>query len=154
MDADLAVFILDSAGNVRGADDFIYFNNLKNNNGSVVHQGDNLTGEGDGDDEVVNINLEALDPGVARIDIYLDIYQAASKGQSLADVDNCFIRIVNDEDDSEIARFELTESLSGDTMLFGQLVRNGEAWEFVAKGDTRTAELGTIATEHGLRAAA
>lgn len=154
MDLDLAAFILDTSGNVRGKDDFIFFNNLKNNNGSVTHLGDNLTGAGEGDDEIITIDLDALDPGVASVDVYVNIYNATGKGQSLADIDNCFVRIVNDEDQHEIAKFEITEAMTGDTMLFGQLVRNGETWEFVAKGDTRVSDLGAIATEYGLRAAA
>ena len=154
MDADLALFTLNSNNQVRGADDFIYFGNLKNNSGSVVHHGDNLTGEGEGDDEVISVNLEALDPGVERVAIYLDIYQAAQKGQSLADIDNAHIRIVDEETGKEISRYDITEPLQGDTMYFGELNRTADGWTFTAKGETRTAELSAIVSEYGLQAAA
>lgn len=154
MDADLAVFALDKNGKVRGADDFIYFGNLKNNAGSIHHMGDNLTGEGEGDDEVVNIDLNGLDAGVESVAIYLDIYQAAQKGQSLADLDNCHIRVVNDADESEISRYDITEALTGDLMLFGHLTRTTDGWTFTADGQTRTAELTALVTEYGLQAAA
>ncbi len=153
MDADLALFTLDSNTKVRGADDFIYFGNLKNNSGSVQHQGDNLTGEGEGDDEVINVDLEGLDSGIERVAVYLDIYQAAKKGQTLADLDNCHIRIVDDETGKEISRYDITEPLEGDAMFFGELVRTEDGWTFTAKGETRTAELSVIVAEYGLQAA-
>ena len=154
MDADLALFTLDSNGKVRGADDFIFHGKLKNNSGSVEHLGDNLTGEGEGDDETILVDLAALDPGVEEIAIYLDIYQAAQKGQTLADLDNCHIRILNDEDGKEISRYDIKEALTGDTMLFGTLTKSAEGWSFTANGETRTAEMGAIVAEYGLQAAA
>ena len=154
MDADLSLFTLNANNQVRGSDDFIYFGNLKNNSGSVVHHGDNLTGEGEGDDEVISVNLEALDPGVTCVAVYLNIYQSAQKGQSLADIDNAHIRIVDEDSGKEISRYDINEDLSGDTLYFGELNRTEDGWTFTAKGETRTANLSTIVSEYGLQAAA
>ncbi len=154
MDADLCVFLLDANGKTRSADDFIYFGKLNNAAKTVVHQGDNLTGEGEGDDEVIDIDLETIDSSIHKVAIYMDIYQAAQKGQTLADLDNAFVRIVNSEGNFEISKYEITEPLTGDLMLFGELYRFEGGWEFKAVGSTRTAELSQVVAEYGLQAAA
>src|SRR3954451_9101151 len=103
MDLDLAAFLLDANGKLSGKGNFVYFGSKTSACGSVASQGDNLTGDGDGDDEVIKVNLATVPAGISEILFVASIYQAAQKGQSLKDLDNAFIRIVNEEGQQEIA---------------------------------------------------
>jgi len=137
-DLDASAFLLNEAGKVRSDSDFVYYNNLKAINGAVEHMGDNLTGEGEGDDEVVNLNLKQLeteDPGLVKISFVVTIHEAEARKQNFGQVNNAFIRIVNQDDNKEIVRFDLTEDYSMETaMIFGEVyLKNGE-WRFTAVG--------------------
>jgi len=137
-DLDASAFLLNEAGKVRSDGDFVYYNNLKAINGAVEHMGDNLTGEGEGDDEVVNLNLKQLeteDPDLVKISFVVTIHEAEARKQNFGQVNNAFIRIVNQDDNKEIVRFDLTEDYSMETaMIFGEVyLKNGE-WRFTAVG--------------------
>ena len=114
---------------------FVFFNNLKSPDGSVEHTGDNLTGEGEGDDEQIKVNLAGVPADVDKIVFPVSIYDAESRSQNFGQVRNAFIRIVNQADGTELARYDLSEDASTETaMVFGELYRNGAEWKFRAVG--------------------
>ncbi|GGL97101.1 TerD family protein [Nakamurella endophytica] len=151
-------FDLDASALALGADHrivsdqhFVFFNNLRSPDGSIEHLGDNLTGEGEGDDEQINVNLAAVPPEVSSIVFPVSIYEADSRGQSFGQVRNAFIRVVNQADQSELARYDLTEDASTETaMVFGELYRNGAEWKFRAIGQGYASGLAGIARDFGV----
>ncbi|HYW14664.1 MAG TPA: TerD family protein [Allosphingosinicella sp.] len=150
-DLDCSVFVLGESGKVRNDQDFIYFNNLSGAGGAVVHQGDNLTGEGEGDDEVVVVSLSQLPQDVARITFAVTIYEAEQRKQNFGMVSNAFIRVVNGDGGTEIARYDLSEDASTETaMIFGELYRHSGEWKFKAIGQGFAGGLGPLARSMGV----
>lgn len=150
-DLDATAFLLNAAGAVRSDGDFIYYNNLTSADGSVVHQGDNLTGEGEGDDEQVAVNLAAVPADVERVAFCVTIHEADSRGQNFGMVSNAFIRVVNAADNNEIARYDLSEDASTETaMIFGELYRADADWKFRAVGQGFAGGLGPLAQAYGV----
>lgn len=130
---------------------FVFFNNLKSPEGSIEHTGDNLTGEGEGDDETINVDLAATPPSITNIFFPVSIYDADNRGQSFGQVQNSYIRIVDRSTGSELARFDLTEDASSETaMVFGELYRRGQEWKFRAIGQGYASGLGGIARDYGV----
>ncbi len=119
-----------------GANDCcIYFGNKVNSNGSIVHQGDNLTGAGDGDDEQVMVKLQELPANVDKLVFVVNIYQARQKGQHFGLIENAFIRLVDMDTNAEICRFNLTESYANMTgLVVAEIYRKNGAWKFNAIG--------------------
>ena len=155
MDLDLAAFLLSADCELKGKGNFVYFGHKTSECGSVASRGDNLTGAGDGDDEVIDVNLSTVPADVAQIIFVASIYQGNAKGQSLRDLDNAFIRIVNAENQQELANYKITDTDSGhESFVLGKLVREGADWNFVAIGEADAAELGGLATRYGLQVAA
>lgn len=155
MDLDLAAFCLNAGGQTESKDDFIYFSHLETTDGSLKHTGDNLTGKGDGDDEVIGIDLSKVRAAIQKIVLVAVIYNAKSKGQSLKDLDNAFIRIVNQVDNAELCKLTITDTdNTHDTFVLGELVRNGADWDFKAIGTTQSGELNALVGQYGLQAAA
>src|SRR6478752_5496995 len=119
--------------------------------GAVEHTGDNLTGEGEGDDEVIKVNLSGVPADVAKIVFPVSIYEAESRQQSFGQVRNAYIRVVNQADNSELARYDLSEDASTETaMVFGELYRNGAEWKFRAIGQGYASGLRGIAQDFGV----
>lgn len=151
-------FDLDASAIALGADKkalsdqhFVFFNNLKTPDGSVEHTGDNLTGEGEGDDEQIKVDLSAVPPNVDTITFPVSIYDADARSQSFGQVRNAFIRVVNQADNNELARYDLTEDASTETaMVFGELYRNGAEWKFRAVGQGYASGLAGIARDFGV----
>lgn len=134
-DTDASAFLLAANGKVRGDSDFIFYNNLTSSDGSVTHTGDNRTGEGDGDDESLKIKLDAVPSDVDKIIFVVTIHDAQARRQSFGQVSGAFIRLVNDDNQTEVARYDLTEDASTETaMLFGELYRHNGEWKFRAVG--------------------
>ena len=130
---------------------FVFFNNLRSPEGSIEHAGDNTTGEGDGDDEVINVDLAGTPPNIDSIVFPVSIYDADSRGQSFGQVRNAYIRVVNRANGSEIARYDLSEDASTETaMVFGELYRNGADWKFRAVGQGYASGLAGIARDFGV----
>ncbi|OBA33260.1 MULTISPECIES: TerD family protein [Gordonia] len=130
---------------------FVFFNNLRSPEGSIEHAGDNLTGEGDGDDEVINVDLAGTPPNIDSIVFPVSIYDADSRSQSFGQVRNAYIRVVNRANGSEIARYDLSEDASTETaMVFGELYRNGADWKFRAVGQGYASGLAGIARDFGV----
>ncbi|AUH41840.1 MULTISPECIES: TerD family protein [Streptomyces] len=150
-DLDASALLLGADGKVLSDQHFIFFNNLKSPDGSVEHTGDNLTGEGEGDDEQVKVNLAGVPAEIEKISFPVSIYEAESRQQSFGQVRNAFIRVVNQADNNEIARYDLSEDASTETaMVFGELYRNGAEWKFRAVGQGYASGLRGIAQDFGV----
>ena len=152
-DLDASLFMLDAGNKATADSDFIYFNNLKSADGSIVHQGDNLTGEGDGDDEVIDIDLSKVDQKYQTIAITVTIHEATERKQNFGQVSNAFIRIVNAADGKELAKYELDEDYSSETaILFGTLYRKDGEWRFKAEGSGFNSGLKGFCDMYGISA--
>jgi tellurium resistance protein TerD len=150
-DLDASAFLLQENGHVKQDEDFIFFNNLKSIDGSIEHSGDNLTGGSEGDDEVINVNLEAVPKDIKKIVFTVSIYDAQGRGQNFGMVDNAFIRVVNLENNMEIARFDLGEDMSVETaMIFGEIYRRQDEWKFRAVGQGVAGGLAALAVGYGV----
>jgi tellurium resistance protein TerD len=150
-DLDASAFLLVDSGKVRSDDDFIFYNQLKSACGSVEHTGDNRTGAGDGDDEALKIDLAKVPVGIRRIVVTVTIHEAAQRKQNFGQVTDAFMRIVNLDNDIEIARFDLSEDYSTETaMIFGEIYRHGDEWKFKAVGQGFSGGLDTMCGQFGV----
>ncbi|MDR2439796.1 MAG: TerD family protein [Planctomycetaceae bacterium] len=151
-DLDASAFLLTEAGKVRSPEDFIFYNQLKSSCGSVEHTGDNRTGAGEGDDEVINVTLNSVPADIQKITFVVTINDADKNGQNFGQVSSAFIRIVEKEKNEELARFDLSEDASTDTaMIFGELYRNGDEWKFRAVGQGSKGGLEILAKNYGVQ---
>ena len=150
-DLDASAFLLAANDKVRGETDFIFYNQTRSPEGSVEHTGDNRTGEGDGDDEAVKINLAKVPADVQKIAITVTIHDAESRGQNFGQVQNAFIRVVNDQTNVEIVRFDLNEDYSTETaMIFGELYHHNGEWKFRAVGQGYNGGLRAMCGQYGI----
>lgn len=151
-DLDASVFLANAAGKVGADTDFIFYNNRKNANGSVEHTGDNRTGEGDGDDEQVKVDLAAVPAEVEKIAFAITIHDAESRSQNFGQVSNAFVRIVNEATGAEIIRYDLGEDFSVETaVVVGELYRHSGEWKFSAIGSGYKDGLSGLARDYGLQ---
>ena len=133
-DLDASCFLVNQSGRTQ-ADGFIFYNNLIGPNKCVVHQGDNRTGEGDGDDEQILIELSRIPQEYDKIVIVVNIYSAVQRKQHFGMIQNAFIRIVDGGTNKEMCKYNLTENYSGMTaMIFGEIYRHNGEWKFGAIG--------------------
>ena len=150
-DLDASAFLLGANGKVADDGHFIFYGQLSFANGSVVHQGDNLTGDGDGDDEVIEVDIQRVPDYVQKISFSVSIHDAAQRRQTFGMVENAYIRVVNKADGKELARYDLTEDGSTETaMIFGELYRHNEEWKFKAIGQGYAGGLGAVARDYGV----
>ncbi|MGP7795527.1 TerD family protein [Sphingomonas sp. CLY1604] len=150
-DLDASAFLLGAGDKVRSDADFIFYNNLRSTDGSVEHTGDNRTGEGDGDDEALKVELGKVPADVQRIAVSVTIHDGEARRQSFGMVSNAFIRVVNDITGREIARYDLTEDASTETaMIFGEVYRHNGEWKFRAVGQGFKGGLAPMARNYGV----
>ncbi len=150
-DLDASAIMLKADGKVMTDSHFIFFNNKTSPDGSVEHTGDNVTGEGEGDDEAIKVNLAAVPAEIDKIVFPVSIYEAEQRSQSFGQVKNAFIRVVNQAGNAEVARYDLSEDASTETaMVFGELYRNGAEWKFRAVGQGYASGLSGIARDFGV----
>ncbi|MFI1394154.1 TerD family protein [Streptomyces sp. NPDC020681] len=150
-DLDASALLVDAGGKVLTDQHFVFFNNLKSPDGSVEHTGDNLTGEGEGDDEQLKVNLAGVPAEVDKIVFPVSIHEGESRQQSFGQVRNAFIRVVNQAGGAELARYDLSEDASTETaMVFGELYRNAAEWKFRAVGQGYASGLRGIAQDFGV----
>lgn len=150
-DLDASCFMLGENGKVRSDSDFIFYNNLKSADGSVIHTGDNRTGEGDGDDETINVELFKVPANVTKMVFSATIHEAELRKQNFGMVQNAYIRIVNLKNGQEVARFDLSEEASTNTaMIFGELYKHNGEWKFKAIGQGFDGGLGPMARNYGV----
>ena len=150
-DLDAVAFIVNATGKVRSDADFIFYNNKVGANGSIQHQGDNRTGEGEGDDEQVMMNLEAIPADVDKVVLAVTIHEGDVRGQNFGQVNNAFMRVVNADGQKELARYDLSEDASTETaMIFGEIYRRANEWKFRAVGQGFAGGLGPLASNFGV----
>lgn len=150
-DLDASAFLLAANDKVRAETDFIFYNQTRSPEGSVEHTGDNRTGAGDGDDEAVKIDLAKVPAEVQKIAITVTIHDAESRSQNFGQVQNAFIRVVNDQTNVEIVRFDLNEDYSTETaMIFGELYRHNGEWKFRAVGQGYNGGLSAMCRQYGI----
>ncbi|PPK93770.1 tellurium resistance protein TerD [Kineococcus xinjiangensis] len=150
-DLDASALMLGGDGKVLSDAHFVFYNNLTSPDGSVVHTGDNRTGEGEGDDEVVDVDLSQVPVTCGRIVFAVSIHDADARRQNFGQIHNAFIRVVNADDGEELVRFDLTEDASTETaMVFGEVYRRGEEWKFRAVGAGYATGLRGIAGDFGV----
>jgi tellurium resistance protein TerD len=150
-DLDASVFLVGDDGKVLSDSHFVFYNNTTSPDGAVQHQGDNRTGEGDGDDEQVKIELAKVGADVKKLVFAVTIHEAEARKQNFGMVSNSYMRVVNNDNGAEIARFDLSEDASTETaMIFGELYRHGAEWKFKAVGQGFAGGLGALAKQHGI----
>lgn len=150
-DLDASAFLLDKNGRVRNDTDFCFYKQLNIANGAVEHQGDNLTGEGDGDDEQIKITLSKIPADIEKIAIVVTIYDYEIRKQNFGMVSNAFIRLLNAKSNTEIVRFDLSEDASTETaMIFAEIYRKDDGWSFKAIGQGYKGGLATVAKNYGV----
>ncbi|MFC4125710.1 TerD family protein [Nocardia rhizosphaerae] len=152
-DHDLDASALATGANLKVLSDqhFVFYNNLRSPEGTIEHTGDNLTGEGDGDDEVINVDLAATPPSITNIFFPVSIHDAQARGQSFGQIRNAYIRVTDANTGVELARYDLSEDASTETaMVFGELYRHNNEWKFRAIGQGYASGLAGIARDYGV----
>ncbi|MCR5718858.1 MAG: TerD family protein [Oscillospiraceae bacterium] len=150
-DLDASAFLLGDSGKVTCQEDFIFYGNQKHPSGAVMHQGDNLTGAGDGDDEQIKIDLSLVPENITRIAFAVTIYDAENRHQNFGQVSNSFIRIFNEANGEELLRYDLGEDFSIETAsIFGELYKNNGEWKFNAIGSGYQGGLAAICGSYGV----
>lgn len=146
IDCDASVIMLGENDKIQNNQDVVYFGNLKSRCGSVQHSGDNLTGEGDGDDEQIMVDLSRVPATIHKLVFIVNIYDAVKRKQHFGMIQNAFIRIENPANHQELLHYNLTEDYSGRTCLTtGEIYRHGNEWKFAAIGNaTNAASLGEV----------
>ncbi|MGL5335245.1 MAG: TerD family protein [Enterovibrio sp.] len=152
-DLDASAFLLGTNGKTRSPADFIFYNNLSSAEGSVKHTGDNQTGNGEGDDESLKINLELVPADIAKIAFIVTIHEAVARSQNFGQVSGAYIRLVNEDSLKEVARFDISEIAATETaMLFAELYRYNNEWKFKAVAQGYKAGLASVCAEYGIDA--
>jgi tellurium resistance protein TerD len=152
-DLDSSVFLLNSSGKASSEEDFIFYNNTVGAAGAVEHTGDNKTGEGEGDDEQVKVNLSAVPSSIERVTFAITIHDAETRGQNFGQVSNSYVRIINGDTNEELIRYDLGEDFSIETaIVVGELYRHNNEWKFNAIGSGYQGGLGSLVKDFGLDA--
>lgn len=153
-DLDAAAFMLGENGKVRKQEDFVFYGNLSHESESVVHMGDNLTGEGDGDDEQIRVTLTKVPADVMRIAFTVTIYDSEVRRQNFGQVSNSFIRIVDEDKNEELIHFDLGEDFSIETaVVVGELYKHNGEWKFNAIGSGFQGGLAALCANYGIEVA-
>lgn len=152
-DLDTAAFLLADTGKVSNQQDFVFFGNIRHPSGCATHMGDNLTGAGDGDDEQIKLELSAVPPEISKIAFTVTIYEAETRRQNFGQVNNAFIRMVDESSGQELLRYDLGEDFSIETaVVFGELYRNNGEWKFNAIGSGYQGGLAALCANYGIDA--
>jgi len=150
-DLDASIFMVGANGKVRSDSDFIFYGQLRSACGSVEHTGDNRTGDADGDDEAINVVLDKVPTDITRLVVAVTIHEADVRRQNFGMVHNAYIRVINSDNDVELARFDLTEDASVETaMIFGEVYRHNGEWKLRAVGQGYAGGLRALAVSHGV----
>jgi len=151
-DLDAAAFLVGADGKVMNDKDFIFYNNLQGANGSVIHTGDNITGEGDGDDEQLIIEFDKIPSHIDKVAITVTIHDALQRAQNFGQVSNAFIRVVNEQTNEEVLIYNLAEEFSIETaIVVCELYRHGSEWKFNAIGSGFQGGLAALCANYGLQ---
>lgn len=152
-DLDASAFLLTESGKVARQEDFVFYGNSKDPSGAVQHMGDNRTGEGEGDDEQIVIDLTKVPSNITKIAITVTIYDAEGRRQNFGQVNNSFIRIYDEQNNQELLRYDLEEDFSIETAaVFGELYKNNGEWKFNAIGSGYQGGLAALCASYGIEA--
>lgn len=150
-DLDSEAFLLGENGKVTKQEDFIFFGNLKHHSGAVEHLGDNRTGEGEGDDEQIKIDLSKVPADITKIVFSVTIYEAEERRQNFGQVNHAFVRILDEEKNEELVRYDLGEDFSIETAaVFGELYKSNNEWKFNAIGSGYQGGLAALCSSYGI----
>ncbi len=150
-DLDASAFILNAQGKTTNESDFVFYNNPKSSDGSVVHKGDNRTGIGDGDDEQINVDLSLVSAGSQKIAFTITINDAQERNQNFGQVSNAYVRVLNEATGEELIRYDLGEDFSVETaIVVGEFYRNNNEWKFNANGSGYQNGLAGLCKDFGL----
>ncbi len=150
-DLDASAFLTGENGKVLSDSDFIFYSNLQHSSGAVTHTGDNLTGEGEGDDEVIKVDLSLVPANINGISFTVTIYDADSRNQNFGQVSNAYIRIVDENTGTEVIRYDLGEDFSVETaIVVGEIYRNAGEWKFNAIGSGFSGGLAALCRNFGV----
>ena len=150
-DLDVSLFMVGKSGKVEQDEDFIFYNNLKHPSGAVEHLGDNRTGEGDGDDEEILVNLETMPKHIQKIAVTVTIYEAAERRQNFGQVSNSYIRIVDKDTNEELIKYELGEDFSIETaIVVAEIYKHNGEWKFNALGSGFEGGLAALCGNFGI----
>lgn len=153
-DLDASAFMCGANGKCSTEKEFIFYGNLEHPSGAVKHQGDNLTGEGDGDDEQIFVDLKAIPESVDKIAFTVTIYEAQERRQNFGQVSNAYIRIVDEDTNQELIRYDLGEDFSIETaIVVGELYRHNGEWKFNAIGSGFQGGLAALCGHYGIQVA-
>lgn len=152
-DLDASAFLLGANGKCPSEKEFIFYSNLEHASGAVKHMGDNLTGEGEGDDEQIEVDLTLVPANIERIAITVTIYDSDARRQNFGQVSNSYCRIVDENTGAEIVRFDLGEDFSIETaVVVGELYKHGNEWKFNAIGSGFQGGLAALCAHYGIDA--
>lgn len=150
-DLDACAFMLGDSGKSPSSDEFIFYNNKTHSSGCITHLGDNRTGQGEGDDEQIKIDLSLVPSNVSKIAFTATIHDADTRHQNFGQVSNAFIRIYDEEKNEELLRYDLGEDFSIETaVVFGELYKNGDEWKFNAIGSGFQGGLAALCANYGI----
>ncbi len=151
-DLDASAFLVGANGRVNNDKDFIFYNNLEGGNGSVIHTGDNRTGDGDGDDEQIIIDFTKVPDGIHTVAITVTIHDAIPRAQNFGQVSNAYVRLVNEDTNEEVLRYNLGEEFSIETaVVVCEIYRHDGEWKFNAVGSGFQGGLAALCTNYGLQ---
>ena len=150
-DLDAAAFLLGDNGKVPCDADFVFYGNLQHSSGAVIHTGDNLTGEGEGDDEVIKVDLSKVPSNITKISFTVTIYDADLRGQNFGQVSNAYIRVVDEATGREVIHYDLGEDFSIETaVVVGQIYKHNGEWKFNAIGSGYSGGLAALCRDFGV----
>lgn len=150
-DLDASVFLVGSNGRTNHDEDFIFYNNLKSRNEAVIHTGDNRTGEGDGDDEQILLEFAKMPVDVDKMAVTVTIHEALERGQNFGQVSNAYVRVINEDTNEEVLRYDLGEDFSIETaIVVCEIYRSGSDWKFSAVGSGFQGGLASLCNNYGL----
>lgn len=147
-DLDASALLLNDSKNPATSTPVIYYSVTEDSRNSIKHSGDNLTGAGDGDDEVILVDVSKLDPSVNEIDVIINVYSAASRNQNFGQVSNAYVRLFDIATGEVFVRYDLSEDYSMNTGVFvGKIYKNNDQWKFKAVGAGVNGSISEIATQ-------
>ena len=152
-DLDASVFITKENGKVGSDDDFVFYGNLEHNTKSVIHTGDNRTGDGDGDDEVIKVRFDSIPSDYTMLSVAVTIYDAENRLQNFGMVNNAYVRVVDEETGEELIRYDLSEDFSTETaIVVAEIYKKNGEWKFKAVGSGYNGGLASLCRQYGIDA--
>lgn len=152
-DLDASVFMTKENGKVGSDDDFIFYGNLEHKTKSVIHTGDNRTGDGDGDDEIIKVNFDAIPTDYTKLSVAVTIYDADNRLQNFGMVNNAYVRVMDEETGEELIRYDLSEDFSTETaIVVAEIYKKSGEWKFKAVGSGYNGGLASLCRQYGIDA--